>query len=330
MVMGDDIGDENDYTWGATVVVDVVVGVIVELLNKFVGSAVNFVCMIFRWLRNMFISFGLIEATPLRTGFRFRFCLYGPNGFRCLRPALRCLFVNAILLSIWLSRKWCELSSIGWFNLGKTAPTPIRFFGCCCCFLLGFFFSTWWCCFPIRFFSTCSNPCKYSLNRIFVNLLSISSTSSTSSAVILRTRLLFLNVNRLCITSFDRIIGIFMPVWLIAVSISHSKFFARINKYSNARVLLMFSLRMVSCRNCFHRKYWNAPTYTCVSIWRFRKWIYTIEKKKKQKEEKKKISFKVNTSKMIEQHLYLGGSGSYAYWKRIMMPMPKLWILATI
>lgn len=263
-----------------------------------------FVDAFFRWVRNISISMGLNEATPFRNCFRFRPCLC---GFRCLRPMLRNPFVDAILLSIWLLRRWSTLSIRGLFNFGKTAPIfvwlfkPILSFGWC--FLFGFLM-IWWCCLPIRFFSTCSNPCRYSLKRIFVNLLSISSTSSTSSDVILRTRLLLLrNVSRLCIISFERIIGIFMPVLLMAVSISHNRFFAKINKYSNALVLLIFSLRMVSCRNCFHLKYWNAPTYTCVSIWRFRKWIYSIKEERK-KRKKREISL-VSKSKDHIIHLHI-------------------------
>lgn len=265
------------------------IGVSVVVVDAATSSAVD---TLFRWFRNMLISFGRNEAIAFRNCFWLRpGCFCGPNGFRCFW--FRCLFVDAMLLSIWLLCRWCTLSMlVDLFNFGRTAPTaPTALsFG----FFLGFlvgrcFFLIWWCCLPIRFFSTCSSACRYSLKRIFVNLVSISSTSSTSSDVILWTRLLLLrNVSRLSIISLDRITGIFMPVLLMAVSISHSKFFARINKYSSARVLLMFSLRMVSCRNCFHLKYWNAPTYTCVSIWRFRKWIYWINEKKTREREKRK------------------------------------------
>lgn len=320
----------NQLTIGVSVVV-------VEVFNAFVGSAVK---TLFRWFRNKLISFGRNEAIGFRNCFWLRFgCFCAPNGFRCFR--FRCLFVVAMLLSIWLLCRWCTLSMlVDLLSLGRTAPTSLCFgffFG----FLVGrCFFFIWWCCFPIRFFSTCSNPCRYSLKRSFVNLVSISSTSSTSSDVILWTRLLLLrNVSRLSIISLDRITGIFMPVLLMAVSISHSKFFARINKYSSARVLLMLSLRMVSCRNCFHLKYWNAPTYTCVSIWRFRKWIYWINEKngreRKGREEKLVMFFSKSSSRQkcidaMHLHLNLGASGFYAYWKRIKLAMLRLLILATI
>lgn len=90
------------------------------------------------------------------------------------------------------------------------------------------------------------------------------------------------NVKREFISSRDKIFGILMRVLLMAVSISHNRFFDIHDKFFNAFNLFVRSAPFFGWWNCFQVRYWNAPTYTWVSMCRFRNWIYW-EKKKKEK-----------------------------------------------